>query len=689
LLDVVFADQHTLILGIFSYSEEFFLPNRLHDSGCGYDKAREQIPDMRRFSIQTFLKWVYNRFIPACMTILGLLGLWFVCQQAESQAFNYLSRWSARSAKDSQVVLVLIDDESIARLRNRFGPPPWSRQSYLEMFRAVQSAKPALMVFDSHFISLDPHEDARFFTELKRFPNLISGLVMEEAHDPENKLNTHVPQYYRLNLGVVSVSEDPDGFIRSVKPIYQARTGLAQTGIFPSLSLAAVFEYLNQLYPGSNWTANIDSSGGGRSMLHLYPEARNEQGVRLPLNEENAFYIRWYRISNQTGPEAAEYARSHQAVSIWRFLDKRQPLPSLSGKIALIGASSAFYRDYHQTPMSTRHLGPDIHATSIDNLLQGHAVRKAGGWLNTLILLLFCHLIFILRLWVRNFGKTVFYTLGTMVIYCWVAFWLLSEHSMWLDVVTPEMFIVVSFLAGSTFRIFSKEKQLEVMEKNLSQLVDPEVFQEIRRRSHILKPGGQKLEITSMFVDIRNFTALAERLQPAEVTELLNEFYGDIVNIVFSYHGTIDKFMGDGILIIFGAPLPHEDHRAMALLAAHDILGATERLSRHWQENKGIDTEIGISLNSGPAFVGFLGPADKLEYTGVGDTVNICVRLQEHTKQFYTRLIVSEQTVQGLAEQLGGKIPPDSYVELGEVSVRGREATIRIFTLRQAMVKKN
>jgi adenylate cyclase len=643
---------------------------------------KAQQDGMAVFSMKIVLKWIYNRFVPTLLALLALAGLWFLGQQLEPQVLSLFMRWSAKPASNSLVTLILIDDESIMQLQRRFGSFPWPRKRYLEIFKRINASHPSVMVFDSYFVNMGQDNDTHFFTELKRFPNLISGLAIEEPAAHQSWLNTHLPQYYHLNLGVVSMNEDPDGVVRSLKPIYQLKTGNSQTGVFPALSLAGVFEKLTQSSPLSSWEMNLEPDGK-ESILRVYPEQRPTEGLSVHLAENGEFTMRWAKVLNAGRPE---YARSHEAISLWRFFNETSPAPDLSNRIALIGSSSTLYRDYHQTPVANRHLGPDIHATAIDNIMQGQAVRKSEAWVNLLITLFLCQLIFVLRLKLRGLGKTLLYTLGTMIIYCWVAFYFLDKSSLWLDVITPEIFIVAAFLAGSTFRIIFKEKQLAVMEKNLSQLVDPEVFQEIRRLSHILKPGGQKLEITSMFVDIRNFTSLAEHLQPHEVTELLNEFYSDIVNIVFSYHGTIDKFMGDGILIIFGAPLPSEQHRAMALRAANDILESTRRLSQRWQETLGINTDIGISLNSGLAFVGFLGPADKLEYTGVGDTVNICVRLQEHTKQFRTRLIMSEHTVKDLPEQLAQVIPVEHYVELGEVAVRGREATICVFTLSSAFL---
>lgn len=355
-----------------------------------------------------------------------------------------------------------------------------------------------------------------------------------------------------------------------------------------------------------------------------------------------------------------------------------------STPIALIAESPSIGDDDHQTPATNRYSGPDIYGSALENIIQKQSIQKAPAWLNFGLLTLLCTAVFLMRLNIKHFGKTLLYTLGTLIIYCWIAFWLFSQKGFWLDVITPELFIAVAFLAGSSFRIVFQEKQLAMMERNMAQLVDPEVFQEIRRMAHILKPGGQKLEITSMFVDIRDFTTLAERLPPHELTELLNAFYEAIVKIVFTYRGTVDKFMGDGILMIFGAPLSVATHAALAVQAAMDMLVVTQALSVHWKETRGIDTEIGISIHSGPAFVGFLGPTGKLEYTAVGDTVNLCVRLQEHAKKFNTRLIISERTLEGLQRSPAHQALADNYLPLGEVQIRGRESGVCIYTLPEA-----
>ncbi|WP_303674897.1 adenylate/guanylate cyclase domain-containing protein [Vampirovibrio chlorellavorus] len=641
------------------------------------------------------LLWIYSRLLPAILSLAALFGLWFWGQRQEQSVYDLWCGWSAPLATHSPVTLVLIDDESIARLSGRFGPMPWPRQFYLQIFQRVQAQSPAVMVFDGHFAHFSQAGDQGLFDALSRFPNLITGLALPERADRSGPLNPARPSYYhRLNPGVVSIREDADGVIRRVKPFELIQppaqksdrfqqSGVFPAGVFPALSTEAAYQFWARLHPQQSWALEISPSTLGAPRLRFGSEGHLSTLPGLPLAGDLSYRLRWSRVLN---PVSGEYARSHLVVPVWRLFEPGAVLPApLKGRVALIGSSSTVFRDFHRTPMAYRHLGPDIHATAIDNLLTGQAIRRASPVFNALVLVLLAGAVFGLRLGLSSLGKTLLYTTGGMVLYCWAAFWLFAHQSLWLDVVTPELFMMGAFLAGSTYRSLFKEKQLAAMEKSLTQLVDPEVLREIRRQAHVLKPGGEKLEITSMFVDIRNFTTLAERLPPQDVTALLNQFYGLVVDIVFRHQGTIDKFMGDGILIIFGAPLPDASHRVLALRAALETLYETRKLARHWQESLGFDTDIGISMNTGTAFVGFLGPADKLEYTAVGDTVNTCVRLQEQARLLQTSLLMSESTVAMEAALLSDILGSGDCLSLGEVSVRGREASIRVFTVSQAL----
>jgi class 3 adenylate cyclase len=179
-----------------------------------------------------------------------------------------------------------------------------------------------------------------------------------------------------------------------------------------------------------------------------------------------------------------------------------------------------------------------------------------------------------------------------------------------------------------------------------------------------------------MFVDIRNFTKLSENLPPKEVTEILNTWYTQIEEIANEYRGTVDKFLGDGALIMFGAPLESTQHADMALRAGRKMIAASESLAVKWKEERNIDFSIGVAVNSGFAFVGFVGPKNKLEYTAIGDTVNTAARLQDQTKVFHTSLIFSENTLKQCQNvHLGSELN-----SLGSIKVRGKNQSIPIYT---------
>lgn len=302
-----------------------------------------------------------------------------------------------------------------------------------------------------------------------------------------------------------------------------------------------------------------------------------------------------------------------------------------------------------------------------DAQLQHHALAHFApstltpGWLPWLMLGLAFGSVFTLRIKLKSIEKSLLYTAGSMIIYVWLAFMAYTHGGIRLGVAMPLTGMGLAVLAGSMFLAVQGDQQVRLLEGHLSRLVSKDVFSEIRKRREVIGREGQHLEITSMVVDLREFTPWAENRSPQEVTELLNRFYAVVVETVFAYRGTIDKFMGDGILVIFGAPIADAEHRQKALSCAQALVDRMHELP----------LQLGVSLHSGPAFVGFIGPSDKLEYTAIGDTVNLCSRLQQEAKTFQTPLIVSETV-----------LPPEPvFKKLATIQVRGRDQQIGIYAL--------
>jgi adenylate cyclase len=191
-----------------------------------------------------------------------------------------------------------------------------------------------------------------------------------------------------------------------------------------------------------------------------------------------------------------------------------------------------------------------------------------------------------------------------------------------------------------------------------------------------LRPGGQRREITVLFSDIRNFTTISERRDPALVSELLNLYLEAMAGCIVRHGGVIDKFIGDGILAFFGAPVAQADHARRALASARDMLSALNTVRSVWRERGVDELRIGIGLHTGEAIVGNLGSAERLDYTVIGDTVNTASRVESATKDLKVSLLFTAAT----RTRLG---PETSCQAMGCISVKGREQALEVFTLEE------
>jgi adenylate cyclase len=201
------------------------------------------------------------------------------------------------------------------------------------------------------------------------------------------------------------------------------------------------------------------------------------------------------------------------------------------------------------------------------------------------------------------------------------------------------------------------------------------VDQVIERAGEDLRLGGVRRDGTAMFCDLRGFTAFSEALEPARVVDVVNVFLAEMGDAVLSHGGTLVSYLGDGFMALFGAPLEQPDHAERAVAAAREMVD--ERLPRfnRWLSEQGIDHQfrMGIGLNSGPVMSGNVGSERRLEYTAMGDTVNTASRLESMTKETGCQLLVAESTRSRLRA-------PDELVYVDELPVRGRRATVRLWT---------
>jgi adenylate cyclase len=229
-------------------------------------------------------------------------------------------------------------------------------------------------------------------------------------------------------------------------------------------------------------------------------------------------------------------------------------------------------------------------------------------------------------------------------------------------------------LAKKRLHEIERERVREVFSRFVPEHVVDDVLE---RTDEDLRLGGSRGVGTVMFTDIRGFTAFTERTQPDRVIDLLNEYFGEMIDAIFHHGGTLVGYLGDGLLAVFGAPIPLDDHADRALAAAREMLAVRlPRFNRRVRERTlGNGFEMGIGLNSGLFIAGNVGSARRLEYTVYGDTVNTASRIEGMTKTTRQSVLIADSTRQALLR------PPSHLVHVGEFDVRGKQSSIRLWTI--------
>jgi len=214
----------------------------------------------------------------------------------------------------------------------------------------------------------------------------------------------------------------------------------------------------------------------------------------------------------------------------------------------------------------------------------------------------------------------------------------------------------------------------ERLKMSFARYVSKHILDKIIQTETPLKIEGERRKITVLFSDIRQFTQLAENLPPEEVVHLLNEYFEQMIEVIFSQNGTLDKFIGDGVMAEFGAPLDDDEQEEHAVVAAIRMQKALEKLCEKWaQENRPI-IQMGIGIHTGEAVVGHIGSEKRIEYTAIGDTVNVAARLEQATKILKTPILLSETTYL----QVKDKFP---FKDLGSMALPGRKEQIKVYAI--------
>jgi adenylate cyclase len=217
-------------------------------------------------------------------------------------------------------------------------------------------------------------------------------------------------------------------------------------------------------------------------------------------------------------------------------------------------------------------------------------------------------------------------------------------------------------------------KERERLKLNFARYVSQHILEEVLTTESIAKLEGERRKITVLFSDIRQFTQLAEQMAPEKVVSLLNEYFEAMIDVIFQHHGTLDKFLGDGLMVEFGAPLDDAVQEKHAVQAAIGMQTALTKLVEKWKNEGKPSIEIGIGVHTGLAVVGNIGSEKRVEYTAIGDTVNVAARLEQATKLLKKSILISETTYNAVKDEI-------KATSLGPMILPGREEAITIYSV--------
>jgi adenylate cyclase len=242
---------------------------------------------------------------------------------------------------------------------------------------------------------------------------------------------------------------------------------------------------------------------------------------------------------------------------------------------------------------------------------------------------------------------------------------------LWLPVVAPFVATGTSFLGGLAWQYFVEGREKRQVKRLFGRYVSPDVFQHLMANPDVAL-GGERRDMTVLFSDIRGFTSVSEQGTPEAIVAQLNEYFGAMVDVVFRHRGTVDKFVGDMVMALFGAPVTDQEHADHAVAAAMDMSAALAALNARWAAEGRPVLDIGIGLNSGTMIAGNIGSQSIMSYTVIGDAVNLGSRIESLNKDYGTRILISQATKDRLTR-------PVQTRRVGDVTVKGRREPVVVW----------
>jgi adenylate cyclase len=570
--------------------------------------------------------------------------------QLELSSRDLIMRLRPAQHESGQIAIVAIDDASFNWTGYRW---PWPRAYLARIVDRLNQAGARVIGLDVLLLEpdTDPQGDAALAEAFAQstasvgVANIFRDVQEAGGMTLASETVAMPLQVYRdsfTRIGITPTNLDADAILRDVRIHDQVG---ADTYIHWAFELAALYR-------------NVPPPSDLRESSVLF------SGRRIPL-------FGGRMLVNYAGPRGKYPTYSASSVA-----EGDIPAEAFQGKIVLIGATSPTLQDVWATPYSSRDRTPGVEvvANAVDTILTGRYLNLAPPWVDMLVTLLMAviaALILRLREPVRVFSALAVVLLALAA----GVFLLTSLRGFVVAVVSPALMLAAGVILPTMGQAVSQELEKRRLRGLFGRFLSSEIIDQMVSASD-LSALNKRATITVLFSDIRGFTTLSEKLAPEKVVAVLNPYLEAMGEIIYRHGGTIDKYEGDAVMAFFGEPVAQPDHALRAVRTAVDMQQSLAGLRERWF-SEGIlpqdaSFQIGIGLNTGQAFVGMLGSERRINYTAIGDNVNLAARLQDLTKDHKWPILISEATY--------GQVKDEFDAEFADrVVVKGKTEPIGIY----------
>ena len=577
--------------------------------------------------------------------------------------------------------IIIIEVDPVFKKKYRETNAPLSRVYMAEIMEHLRKQGAGIIAFDKLFLKPDWSKDgdAQLAEEIDRCWD--SGVIplLAGYYDPSDGLMTPMPALQNADVGLINLHYDKDNVVRRQSPVFplvlDSQHPDAVT-LFPTLSLLMA-AYRENIDP-STWKAGNQDSGD--SFYYTLGDM--------------VFYSNRMLINFTGGPRNFRYISADALLSGTETLNVKNAL-------VLVADTTAESQDFYTVPFrrvvhapswlseiekqqkkggGSVHIGRatmpgvEVHANMLQSFLDRSWIRQVDTKLIVLIIILVGILMTIVSFIPRipSWFVVLFFVM-IVGIELYVTHTLFA-HYIWFDIVPVFIITGIMLVAGIVYKNVILARANRQVAEMFGQYVSPQIVEQILKDGIDISTQGKTEDVTVLFSDIRGFTSISEKLSPEEIGTLLNTYFNDMINIVFTYDGTLDKLMGDAIMAFYGNPVHFEDHPVKACNTALDMMKRLHELT----ENPPVDgiemINIGIGLNSGPVTVGDLGSFEYRDYTVIGDNVNLGSRVEGMNKLYGTNIIITEFTYERVSDMFECR-------KLDKVRVKGKSEPVVIYEL--------